>query len=64
MIKFLKQQDLANIKTKYNSVSVIGCQSSGKSTLLNMLFGTNFDVMDQEETGRQQTTKGIWMTCN
>lgn len=43
---------------------MIGCQSSGKSTLLNMLFGTNFDVMDQEETGRQQTTKGIWMSCN
>ena len=27
-------------------------------TLLNRLFGTNFDVMD--ETRRQQTTKGTW----
>ncbi|KAL5523821.1 SEY1 [Sanghuangporus baumii] len=43
----------------YNIVSVFGSQSTGKSTLLNRLFGTNFDVMD--ETKRQQTTKGIWM---
>ncbi|KAF9567947.1 root hair defective 3 GTP-binding protein [Agrocybe pediades] len=43
----------------YNIVSVFGSQSTGKSTLLNRLFGTTFDVMD--ETKRQQTTKGIWM---
>ncbi|KAH9948961.1 protein SEY1 [Amylocystis lapponica] len=43
----------------YNIVAVFGSQSTGKSTLLNRLFGTNFDVMD--ETRRQQTTKGIWM---
>jgi len=43
----------------YNVVSVFGSQSTGKSTLLNRLFGTTFDVMD--ETRRQQTTKGIWM---
>ncbi|PAV18578.1 root hair defective 3 GTP-binding protein [Pyrrhoderma noxium] len=43
----------------YNLVAVFGSQSTGKSTLLNRLFGTNFDVMD--ETRRQQTTKGIWM---
>ncbi|KAJ8516604.1 hypothetical protein ONZ45_g6107 [Pleurotus djamor] len=43
----------------YNIVSVFGSQSTGKSTLLNGLFGTTFDVMD--ETRRQQTTKGIWM---
>ncbi|KAL1942821.1 hypothetical protein VTO73DRAFT_5061 [Trametes versicolor] len=40
----------------YDIVSVFGSQSTGKSTLLNRLFGTNFDVMD--ETKRQQTTKG------
>ena len=28
-------------------------------TLLNLLFGTHFDVMT--ETARQQTTKGIWL---
>ena len=54
---------LANKKLQYNTVSVIGCQSSGKSTLLNLLFGTTFDVMD-DDFGRQQTTKGIWMSCN
>ncbi|KZP19790.1 root hair defective 3 GTP-binding protein [Athelia psychrophila] len=43
----------------YNIVSVFGSQSTGKSTLLNRLFGTTFDVMD--ETQRRQTTKGIWM---
>ncbi|TCD65089.1 Protein sey1 [Steccherinum ochraceum] len=43
----------------YNVVAVFGSQSTGKSTLLNRLFGTNFDVMD--ESRRQQTTKGIWM---
>ncbi|KAI0268532.1 root hair defective 3 GTP-binding protein-domain-containing protein [Russula aff. rugulosa BPL654] len=43
----------------YNLVAVFGSQSTGKSTLLNRLFGTNFDIM--EESKRQQTTKGIWM---
>ncbi|CAG8624179.1 19517_t:CDS:10, partial [Racocetra fulgida] len=31
-----------------------------KGTLLNRLFGTNFDVMS--ENARRQTTKGIWMS--
>ncbi|KAF8966759.1 root hair defective 3 GTP-binding protein-domain-containing protein [Flammula alnicola] len=44
---------------EYNIVSVLGTQSTGKSTLLNRLFGTTFDVMDERK--RQQTTKGIWM---
>ncbi|KAI0062825.1 root hair defective 3 GTP-binding protein [Artomyces pyxidatus] len=43
----------------YDIVAVFGSQSTGKSTLLNRLFGTNFDVMDESQ--RQQTTKGIWM---
>ena len=47
----------------YKCVAVIGCQSSGKSTLLNLVFGTSFEMMD-DSTGRQQTTKGIWMTHN
>jgi len=38
---------------------VLGSQSTGKSTLLNRLFVTNFDVMDNR--ARQQTTKGIWL---
>lgn len=39
-------------------VSVFGPQSSGKSTLLNDLFETNFKTMNLS-TGRNQTTKGI-----
>ncbi|RIA79386.1 RHD3/Sey1 [Glomus cerebriforme] len=44
----------------YNLVAVFGSQSTGKSTLLNRLFGTKFDVMS--ESARRQTTKGIWMS--
>lgn len=43
----------------YHVISVFGSQSTGKSTLLNALFHTRFDVMN--ETKRQQTTKGIWL---
>ncbi|ODV94587.1 hypothetical protein PACTADRAFT_3473 [Pachysolen tannophilus NRRL Y-2460] len=43
----------------YHIVSVFGSQSTGKSTLLNHLFGTEFDVMNEAQ--RQQTTKGIWL---
>lgn len=32
----------------------------GKSTLLNLLFGTKFQMMDSSQ-GRSQTTKGVWM---
>lgn len=48
-----------SVGDNYHIISVFGLQSTGKSTLLNRLFNTNFDVMD--ETNRQQTTKGIWM---
>lgn len=40
-------------------MAIIGSQSSGKSTLLNNLFETKFEVMSQEK-GRGQTTQGIW----
>mmetsp|Transcript_16398 Transcript_16398/g.24465 ORF Transcript_16398/g.24465 Transcript_16398/m.24465 type:complete len:778 (-) Transcript_16398:650-2983(-) len=45
----------------YKVVAILGPQSSGKSTLLNLLFGTTFDVLDADVT-RQQTTKGIWVS--
>lgn len=48
-----------SIGNNYHIISVFGSQSTGKSTLLNKLFNTRFDVMD--ESNRQQTTKGIWM---
>jgi hypothetical protein len=44
----------------YNMVAVFGSQSTGKSTLLNRIFQTDFDVMD-EARERSQTTKGIWL---
>ena len=50
--------------SNYRTVAVIGCQSSGKSTLLNLLFDTKFDVMDASTGSRQQTTKGIWLNRN
>ncbi|CAA9963776.1 hypothetical protein CFE70_007579 [Pyrenophora teres f. teres 0-1] len=46
----------------YHLISVFGSQSTGKSTLLNHLFGTQFGVMSEQE--RRQTTKGIWMSKN
>ena len=46
----------------YHIISVFGSQSTGKSTLLNALFGTGFGVMAENE--RRQTTKGIWMSKN
>lgn len=55
----MKKWHMLNRGFDYNIVSVFGSQSTGKSTLLNGLFGTTFDVMD--ESRRRQTTKGIWM---
>lgn len=43
-------------------IAVFGSQLTGKLTLLNNLFNTNFDVMD--EVNRQQTTKGIWLALS
>lgn len=56
--KHIERIGLPEIGTDYHVASIIGCQSSGKSTLLNLLFGTKFETMD-EKRGRQQTTKGI-----
>ncbi|KAF9614177.1 hypothetical protein IFM89_015685 [Coptis chinensis] len=64
---FSKTVKLGECGLSYAVVSIMGPQSSGKSTLLNHLFGTNFREMDAFR-GRQvfdlvlsQTTKGIWM---
>ncbi|GAA5869671.1 hypothetical protein JCM8547_005102 [Rhodosporidiobolus lusitaniae] len=56
----MKGWELADAGFNYDVVAVFGSQSTGKSTLLNRLFGTKFDVMS--ETERRQTTKGIWMS--
>ncbi|XP_042413216.1 protein ROOT HAIR DEFECTIVE 3-like [Zingiber officinale] len=57
---FMKSMKLAKHGLSYAVVSIMGPQSSGKSTLLNHLFDTNFREMDAFR-GRSQTTKGIWL---
>ncbi|XP_029128751.1 protein ROOT HAIR DEFECTIVE 3 [Cajanus cajan] len=57
---FMKEVKLGECGLSYAVVSIMGPQSSGKSTLLNSLFRTNFREMDAFK-GRSQTTKGIWM---
>ncbi|KAI3521409.1 hypothetical protein L1887_10874 [Cichorium endivia] len=57
---FIKQVKLGECGLSYAVVAIMGPQSSGKSTLLNNLFYTNFREMDAYR-GRSQTTKGIWI---
>ncbi|KAL2341507.1 hypothetical protein Fmac_009447 [Flemingia macrophylla] len=57
---FIKTVNLASCGLSYAVVSIMGPQSSGKSTLMNHLFHTSFREMDAFR-GRSQTTKGIWM---
>lgn len=59
---YLGAGHVAEAGFNYHLISVFGSQSTGKSTLLNHLFGTDFSVMS--ETERRQTTKGIWMAKN
>ncbi|XP_044495846.1 protein ROOT HAIR DEFECTIVE 3 homolog 2-like [Mangifera indica] len=57
---FVVKTKFSDHGNSYSVVSVLGPQSSGKSTLLNCLFGTNFEVMGTFG-GEFQTTQGIWM---
>ncbi|MCJ1348755.1 Dynamin-like GTPase that mediates homotypic ER fusion [Peltigera leucophlebia] len=59
---YLTFEKIAPAGFNYHLISVFGSQSTGKSTLLNHLFGTEFGVMS--ESDRRQTTKGIWMSRN
>ncbi|SOV24902.1 root hair defective 3 GTP-binding protein (RHD3) homolog, putative [Plasmodium sp. DRC-Itaito] len=52
---------LNDLGFNYNVIAVLGSQSSGKSTLLNNLFKTSFDVMNTKQ-GHSQTTKGLWLS--
>ncbi|KAJ5832143.1 Protein sey1 [Penicillium riverlandense] len=60
--KYLSIEDVTSAGFNYHLISVFGSQSTGKSTLLNHLFGTQFSVMSELE--RRQTTKGIWLSKN
>ncbi|KAK0269657.1 Dynamin-like GTPase that mediates homotypic ER fusion [Friedmanniomyces endolithicus] len=59
---YLQMEGIIRAGFNYHLISVFGSQSTGKSTLLNFLFGTQFGVMSEQE--RRQTTKGIWMSRN
>ncbi|CAN1810163.1 Protein ROOT HAIR DEFECTIVE 3 homolog 2 [Linum perenne] len=58
--RFVSTTKLSDCGLSYAVVAIMGPQSSGKSTLMNHLFHTNFREMDAFR-GRGQTTKGIWM---
>ena len=60
--KYLQYEKVAQAGFNYHVISVFGSQSTGKSTLLNALFKTDFSVMSEAE--RRQTTKGIWLSKN
>ncbi|KAJ9262721.1 hypothetical protein DTO195F2_3442 [Paecilomyces variotii] len=60
--KYLSLENVTPAGFNYHLISVFGSQSTGKSTLLNHLFGTQFSVMSELE--RRQTTKGIWLSKN
>ncbi|XP_061956195.1 protein ROOT HAIR DEFECTIVE 3 homolog 2-like isoform X2 [Populus nigra] len=61
---FMTATEFAQSGLSYAIVAIIGSQSSGKSTLMNQTFHTNFEEMDAYN-GRGQTTKGIWIAkCN
>lgn len=58
--QFLAKNKIAQLGFDYNVTAIMGPQSSGKSTLLNLLFGTSFRTMDAHQ-GRYQVTQGVWL---
>ncbi|CRH03976.1 root hair defective 3 GTP-binding protein (RHD3) homolog, putative [Plasmodium relictum] len=59
--EWMSKNKLSNLGFDYNVIAILGSQSSGKSTLLNHLFKTCFDVMNTKQ-GHSQTTKGLWLS--
>ncbi|DBA68461.1 hypothetical protein WJX79_008695 [Trebouxia sp. C0005] len=57
--QFVSAAHIDTAGVDYQTIAITGPQSSGKSTLMNALFGTGFTEMDAMK-GRNQTTKGIW----
>jgi tRNA U34 5-carboxymethylaminomethyl modifying GTPase MnmE/TrmE len=51
---------LGPVNKNYYIITIIGVQNSGKSTLMNYLFGTNFSVL--HEAAGTRTTRGIWVS--
>mmetsp|Transcript_8344 Transcript_8344/g.16512 ORF Transcript_8344/g.16512 Transcript_8344/m.16512 type:complete len:697 (-) Transcript_8344:19-2109(-) len=54
--RFVESQEIRD--SDYHTFAIIGNQSTGKSTVMNELSGTNFGVLEHGE-GAQQTTKGV-----
>ncbi|RLM61032.1 protein ROOT HAIR DEFECTIVE 3-like [Panicum miliaceum] len=62
---FMKEVRLGECGLSYAVVSIMGPQSSGKSTLLNHLFGTNFRETDafKERLPKQDESLGIGLNA-
>lgn len=58
--KFQTDVNLAGYELSYALISIIGPQTSGKSTLLNEVFGTTF-VQLEKWAERPKCTHGIWL---
>lgn len=54
-------KSLGECSKNYFTIAIIGAQSTGKSTLLNHLFKTNFKVLKGGEDGKrgERTTRGV-----
>ena len=63
LTNYLTKHGLSKKSNTYKIVSIMGAQSTGKSTLLNSLFSTHFQEMDLT-TQRSQTTKGVSVQTN
>ena len=59
----MKEVSFEDVGVNYNTIAIIGPQSSGKSTLLNFLFDTKFEIMNST-IRRGQTTKGVWIAAD
>jgi hypothetical protein len=59
--KQTSNRQLSDIGLRYRVIAVFGGQSTGKSTLLNCVFGTNFQTMD-DDRHRGQTTTGAYLS--
>lgn len=57
---FVQALDPTNVGLNYAVVAILGLQSSGKSTLCNHVFGTDFHTM-QASSFRGQATTGVWL---
>lgn len=53
-------QELVKYPTAALNLCILGTQASGKSTILNELFKTEFPVLDSSKE-RRRCTRGVWL---